>query len=120
VKYLLLIYGNDEVWDSYSKAEFDQLIAAVAEFQREIRESGELIGVEGLSDPVNAKVVRVRGGAPVVTDGPYLESKEYLASFLVVDVDSEQRALELAAGYPAADRATLEVWPLLQPGGTEM
>lgn len=120
MKYLLLIYGNEEIWGAYSKAEFDALIAADAEFQRTLHVSGELVGVEGLTDPVNAKVVRVRDGAPMVTDGPYLEAKEHLASFYVIDCESQERALEIAARYPVASRQGVEVWPLMQPSGTEM
>jgi hypothetical protein len=58
---------------------------------------------------------------PVVTDGPYLEAKEYVGSHLVVDVDSEERALEIARSYPALgfgdDGGGLEVWPLMTHGG---
>jgi hypothetical protein len=55
-----------------------------------------------VADQVNAKVARVTGGTPVVTDGPYAEAKEYLGSFTIVDCDSLERALEIAARNPAA------------------
>jgi hypothetical protein len=55
-----------------------------------------------VADQVNAKVVRVTGGTPVVTDGPYAEAKEYLGSFTIVDCDSLERALEIAARNPPA------------------
>jgi hypothetical protein len=55
----------------------------------------------------------------VVTDGPYLESKEYLASFFILDCENLERAVELAARYPAARRHGVEVWPLLEEGGTD-
>jgi hypothetical protein len=61
----------------------------------------------------------VRVGVPVVTDGPYLESKEYLASFFILDCENLERAIELAARYPAARRHGVEVWPLLEEGGTD-
>src|SRR5215216_6103497 len=115
----MTIYGNDEIWSSLSKEEFDTLIAEDAVFQKEARESGELISAEGLQDAVNARTVRVRDGVPVVSDGPYLESKEYLASFFILDCENLQRAVELAARYPAARRHGVEVWPLLEEGGTD-
>jgi hypothetical protein len=119
VKFLLMIYGNDEMWSSLSKQEFDALIAGDAAFQKEVRESGELISVEGLQDSANARTVKVRDGVPVVSDGPYLESKEYLASFFVLDCDDLNRALELAAQYPTAKANGVEVWPLMDPNGVE-
>jgi hypothetical protein len=119
MKFLLTIYGNDEMWSSLSKQEFDALIAGDAAFQKEVRESGELISVEGLQDSANARTVKVRDGVPVVSDGPYLESKEYLASFFVLDCDSLDRALELAARYPTAKANGVEVWPLMDPNGAE-
>jgi len=120
VKYLLLIYGNDEIWGSFSEEEFAALVAEDAKFQQELTESGELVTVGGLADPVNARTVRVRDDVPVVTDGPYLEAKEYLGSFILIDCESRERALELAARYPIARRHGVEVWPLLEPAGTEM
>jgi hypothetical protein len=63
-----------------------------------LRESGELVEVQALTWPQHAKVVRAADvSAPVVTDGPYAESKEVLAGYQVIDVESEARALEIAA-----------------------
>ncbi|WP_245857000.1 YciI family protein [Actinoalloteichus hoggarensis] len=116
---MLLIYGSDDLWAQFSEDDFAKMIEQDAAFQKEVRESGELVSVEGMADRTNAKVVRVRDGAPVVTDGPYLESKEHLASYFVIDVESPERAIELAAKYPASTGNGVEVWPLLEQGGTE-
>lgn len=115
MRYLLLIYGNNEIWGAYSEEQFTELIAADAKFQQELRESGELLDVAGLTEPDNARVVRVRDGVPVVTDGPYLEAKEYLASFFMIDCATHERALEVAARYPTASKQGVELWPLMQP-----
>ena len=65
---------------------------------RELTESGELVGGEALTGPERAKVVTSDGlTAPVVTDGPFAEFKEMLAGFQTVEVESEERALEIAA-----------------------
>ena len=97
MKFLLAIYGNEEMWGSLSKEEFDALIAEHGAFEQEVRESGELVSVEGLSDAVNARTVRVRDGVPVVTDGPYAETQEVLAGYWIVECDSFDRATEIAA-----------------------
>lgn len=68
----------------------------------ELRESGELIEVHALTAPELAKRVVSDGSAPVVTDGPFPEAKELLAGYRMVDVESRERALELAARISAA------------------
>jgi hypothetical protein len=76
---------------------------AMMAIHRELTESGELVGTEGLTGPEAAKIVTHDGaGAPVVTDGPFPESKELLAGYWLVDVESEARAVEIAARTSAA------------------
>lgn len=71
--------------------------------QRDLEAAGELLGAEGLAGPQTAKIVISDGvAAPVVTDGPYPEVKEFLAGFWMIDVDDEQRAIEIAARTSAA------------------
>lgn len=75
---------------------------AMMAIHRELTASGELVGAEGLAGPEAAKVVTHDGvGAPVVTDGPFAESKEFLAGYWLVDVESEERAIEIAATQTA-------------------
>jgi hypothetical protein len=77
--------------------------AAMGAIHAELTERGELVGAEGLAGPGAAKIVTHDGlGAPVVTDGPFPESKEFLAGYWLVDVESEQRAIEIAARTSAA------------------
>lgn len=113
MKYLLMIYANQQTWAGLSPAEMTEGIAAQDAFNKEFFETGELLGAYGLSDAEAAKVVRVREGAAAVTDGPYLEAKEHLASYYLLDVESEQRALDIAARMPFASFRCVEVWPVL-------
>jgi hypothetical protein len=77
--------------------------AAMGAIHKELTERGELVGADGLSGPEAAKIVTHDGaGAPVVTDGPFPESKEFLAGYWLVDVESEERAIEIAARTSAA------------------
>src|SRR5437870_3167300 len=76
---------------------------AMMAIHQELTASGELVGAEGLTGPGAAKIVTHDGvGAPVVTDGPFAESKELLAGYWLVDVESEERAIEIAARTSAA------------------
>ncbi|WNV88125.1 YciI family protein [Umezawaea sp. Da 62-37] len=117
MKYLMLIYGNETVWNSLSPADLTELIANVDGFNQDLRDSGELVLSEGLVP--RARSVRMGPDAPVVTDGPYLEAKEYVGSMFVVDVDSEERAVEIARSYPGivhhhGTGGGLEMWPLME------
>ena len=85
MKYMLLIYGNEEGWASIGSEEFAELVRQTDALNQELFESGELVGAYGVADQETAKVVRVGAGVPAVTDGPYAEAKEYLGSFTIVD-----------------------------------
>jgi hypothetical protein len=101
VKYVVLIYSNPTTWAEMPAAE-----------------RGELLRVDGLADPRAMKTIRTRGGVPVVTDGPFGEAKEFLAGVWAIDVDSLERAVEVAA--PVAEYDTVEVRELMDLSGMEM
>jgi hypothetical protein len=120
VKYLIMIYGNRELWDSLSEDEWKEAIAAQDAFNQEFLQTGELLGAYGLGDVEQARTVKVRDGMPVVTDGPYLETKEHMGSFYLLDVESDERALEIAARMPLASSRSVELWPVPHEAGNEM
>ncbi|HEX5541124.1 MAG TPA: YciI family protein [Micromonospora sp.] len=113
---MIIIYGNQQLWESFSAEEFQQAITAQDAFNRKFAETGELLGAYGNADAAQAKTVRVRDGVPAVADGPYLETKEYLASWYLIDVENEQRALDIAAEVPFASVNAVELWPILHEG----
>lgn len=88
---------------SWPREALEAHMAHMMRMHDELTESGELAGGEGLTPPSEAKVVRAAAdGSPVVTDGPFPESKEFLAGYWMVDVDSVERACEIAAETSAA------------------
>ncbi|HEX3650607.1 MAG TPA: YciI family protein [Pseudonocardiaceae bacterium] len=120
MKYLLMICFNDDTWDALSEAEHQDVFQAHAEFQKLITESGEMLGTEALAGPSHSVTVRVRDEAPMITDGPFVESKEYLAGYYLVDCDSRARAAELATMLPEAKFAAIEVRPLMNFDGADV
>ncbi|GAB2986090.1 YciI family protein [Amycolatopsis acidiphila] len=122
MKYLLIMHMNPRIWESLTEAERQSVMEGHGKFIETIRESGELVSTEALGDPSASAVVRVRDGAPVVTDGPYLETKEYLGGYYLVDVENKERAYELAALIPDAsvDGLGIEVRPVMFSAGMEM
>jgi len=120
MKYLLAIYGNDDVWNSFPPEQLQQIIKETDAHNTSLFASGELIGAYGVADQIQAKKVRLADGAAVVTDGPYIEAKEYLGSFYVVDCESLDRAIEIAAEMPSARFTDVEIRPLLHEGAADL
>ena len=95
--------GCDVPMTEWSPADVQAHIRFQHDLNRQLEESGELVAAQGLAGPDLAKIVVSDGAsAPVVTDGPYLEAKEFLAGYRMVDVDSVERAVEIAATMSAA------------------
>jgi hypothetical protein len=123
VKYLILIYSNPasrEIWEGFSdeqRAEGFRYYGAITE---ELAASGELIVTEALADPSLTRRVTVRDGQTVTSDGPFAEAKELLAGFYLLECDSMERAVEVAARLPEAELGLIEVRPILQLGGMEI
>ena len=120
MKYLLAIYGNDEVWNAFPPEQLQQIIKETDAHNNSLFASGELVGAYGVADQMQAKKVRLADGATVVTDGPYIEAKEFLGSFYVVDCESLDRAIEIAAEMPAARFTDIEIRPLLHEGTPDL
>ena len=107
MKYMLMMNaqrgGGDWAVMKWASEDLKAHIAFMRRFNKELREAGELVGAEGLASPGDAKLVRARNdGAPEVTDGPFAEAKEFLAGYWIVDVETPDRAYELAALASAA------------------
>jgi hypothetical protein len=109
----MLVYGNQEKWSSIPAEAWPGEIAKQDAFNNRYRASGELLAAYGLADAARARLVRREDGQAAVTDGPYLETKEYIASLYLLDVENEERAMQIAADMPWADQEPVEVWPVL-------
>jgi hypothetical protein len=102
MQFLISMHINPTVLDSLSDEEKAAIGAGHGAFLTSLKESGELITTQALVDPSQAAVVSMQDGQPVVTDGPFLEAKEYLGGFYLIDCESKERAIELASQIPDA------------------
>jgi hypothetical protein len=107
MKYMMMMHapGGKGDWQVFNwpPEDLKAHIGFMVRFAKELGESGELVGAEGLAGPDQARIVRAgKNGAPEVTDGPFPETKEFLAGYWIVDVESPARAYELAARASAA------------------
>ena len=120
MKYMLLIYDNPDTREVFNGAGGAELREQMDALMAEITESGELVDGQALADPAQTKSVRARDGVPAVTDGPLAEAKEHFGGYLIVDCESVERAAEIAARWPNASFAAMEVRPLMEQGGDDV
>jgi hypothetical protein len=109
MKYMMMMHAPRVGWQeagigTWPPEDINAHIKFMLRFNKELTEAGELVSAQGLNGPEEARVVRAAKGsvAPEVTDGPFPEAKEFLAGFWIVDVESKERAYELAARISAA------------------
>ena len=111
MKYLLLIYQDEEVASAASSEERAASLAEYDQFNATHGARGVLRGGAELEPTATATAVRVRDGEAMLTDGPFAETKEQLAGYYVVDCEGLDEALEIAAAIPSARFGTIEVRP---------
>lgn len=111
--YMLMIYADEADWTTKSEAEMAPVMRAHEELEQDLRKAGKYRGCGGLAPTSAATTVRIRAGKPLITDGPYAESKEQFGGYYVVEANDLDEALSFAARIPGvADRA-IEVRPIV-------
>jgi hypothetical protein len=112
LKYLCLIYEDETVWQKMPKAERDKLYAEYSAFKDGIKKSGHLLDCNPLDPTTTATTVRVRNGRVATTDGPFAETKEQLAGYLLIEASDLNDATQVASRIPAARVGSIEVRPI--------
>ena len=107
-KYMLIMRGTDES-NAAMMADIEEMMATTRELIEEMMKAGVLLAAEGLDVPGEGVVVAFGGEAPVVTDGPYGETKELFGGYFMLDVASKHEAVEWARRVPAAPGSKIEV-----------
>lgn len=115
-QYMLIMRGTDES-NAAMMATIDEMMVSSRQFIEDLFKAGVYVAAEGLDDPDQGVVVDFSGETPVVTDGPYGETKELFGGFFLIDVASKQEAVEWAKRVPAAPGAKVEVRRM--PGSEE-
>ncbi|GHE26131.1 hypothetical protein GCM10017673_29720 [Streptosporangium violaceochromogenes] len=117
MKYLLLGYTPAAAWDAATAdTHSEEALAAFAvyqRFERELIATGEFVGSEGLGHPAVSITVRKAAEGVVATDGPFAELKEVLASFAVIDVASQERAVEIVSRIVEVLGEPVEIRPIM-------
>jgi hypothetical protein len=117
MKYLFLLYGDRAELPQPGTEEFARMVAEWGTAKQAMADAGVLIECSPLQPPSASTTVRVRGGETLLTDGPAAEIKEVFGGITLIECDGLDDALKWAATLPSARDASVEVRPLLQPGG---
>jgi hypothetical protein len=117
MKYILLIYAEEGVWPADEHAE---ALAESIRLCHELHGQKQYVGAAPLHPVTTATSVRVRDGKPTVSDGPFAETKEHLAGYFLIDVNTLEEAIAIAARIPGTSRGTTEIRPIVELKGMPM
>ncbi|GAT88920.1 transcription initiation protein [Paenarthrobacter nicotinovorans] len=106
---MLIMRADDDSYAKFENIDFNDILEAMGKFNDELIRAGVLLAAEGLEDPKETVVVDFTGETPVVTDGPYGETKELFGGFYIVDVASKQEAVEWAKRAPMTAGTKTEI-----------
>ena len=114
MKYLLLIYGDEEAFESAPEPQRRAIMEEYGRFAHELEQRGAMVGGDQLAQTASATTVRVRNGETLTTDGPFAETKEQLGGYFKIDADDLDTAIELAAKIPGARTGSIEIRPVVE------
>lgn len=112
MKFLVMIYSDDGLLEALPEGEFDTLMRGCLAKADALREDGRLLDSQQLEAPAQARSMRVRDGRTTVTDGPFAETKEYLAGFNLVEAADIDEAMAIAQNFPWSRTGCIEVRPV--------
>jgi hypothetical protein len=114
MKYMLLIYADEQAW---TESEREHCYGESTELAHALKSNGQFLATSPLQPVSTATSVRVRGGQRLVTDGPFAETREQLGGFFLIDAKDLDEAIGIAGRIPGARKGTVEIRPVLELPG---
>ena len=114
MRYMLLIYGDESGWGNLSEADQQAEMAKWFAYTEEMKKAGVSTQGDALQPTATATTVRDNGGEPLVTDGPFAETKEQLGGYYLLDVADLDEAIKWAHKCPGAQNGTIELRPIME------
>ena len=111
MKYMLLIYGDEQAW---TQAERQECYAESTELAHQLKRNGQFLATAPLQPVSTATTVQVRDGKRLVTDGPFAETREQLGGYYLVNAKDLDEAIAIAASIPGARKGTVEIRPVVE------
>ena len=113
MKYLCLIYDEESKWGTMPKEQADAMMGEYGSFTDGIKKSGHYVGGDALQPTSTATTVRVRNGKVSTTDGPFVETKEQLGGYYLIEAKDLNDAIQVASRIPSAKMGSIEVRPIM-------
>jgi hypothetical protein len=117
MKYMLLCYDDEAALSKLTQGEFQGLMDEAIRLAHDMHAKGQYVTASPLHPTATATSVRVRDGKPMVTDGPFAETREQLGGYYIIDADNLDDAIALAARHPGARFGAVEIRPILEIAG---
>src|SRR2546423_6637192 len=114
MKYMLLIYQDEQRWNAISETERQQIYAEYGKLREELLARGQFVTGSQLQPITTATTVRVRDGKELITDGPFAETHEQLGGYFLIEANNLDEATSIAAKIPSARAGSIEVRPLVE------
>lgn len=112
MRYMLLCYDDGEAWEKLGEAALKAAMGEAVQLTHELAAKGQYLLASPLQPTSTATSVRVRNGKPLVTDGPFAETREHLGGFYLIEANNLDEAIAIAARHPGAPLGTVEIRPL--------
>jgi hypothetical protein len=110
MKYLCLAYYDEQAFEALSKAEFDAIASKCPQYDAALRATGRVVVQASLGSARAGTALRPRNGKPSVTDGPYIETKEQVGGFFIIEAADLDEAIRVASKHPAANLGEQVGW----------
>ena len=117
MKYMLLVHHDEAAFDKIAKEKQQQMLADSVQLTHQLHAKGQYLSASPLQPASTAAIVRVRDGKPLVTDGPFIETREQIAGYFLIDAKDKAEAIAIAKLVPGARIGTVEVRPLIEITG---
>ena len=117
MKFMLIVHHNEDAFEKMDKETQSQLLTESIELTHQLHATGQYVHASPLQPAATAVMVRVREGKPLVTDGPFIETREQIAGYFLVDAKDLADAIRIATRVPGARIGTVEVRPLIDISG---
>lgn len=117
MKFMLIVHHDEKAIQEIEKEKRQQMLAESVELTHQLHAAGQYLSASPLQPSATAVMVQVREGKPLVTDGPFIETREQIAGYFLVNARDLNEAISIATRVPGARIGTVEVRPLIEIAG---
>ena len=117
MKYLLLVHHNEEAFNKIPEGTREDMLAESIRLCHQLDSNGQYVHASPLQPEATGTIVRVRDGKPIITDGPFMETKEQLAGYFLIDARDRDEAVAIASRVPGARIGAVEIRPVREVRG---